>query len=291
MNGADGPYDLLPDAVLRVDRSSGRILHANPAARALLGAEAATVNDILMGCLAREDRTRVLAEAAELDRGVRRRSFRVETPAGPRWIEVVAVAESLDVALLTGRDITERRDREVALDNIINSVADPIFVKNERFEWTVLNDAACEFIGQSRKALIGRTDYDVFPHAEADEFREKDRLVFEEHLETPHLNLESFTDSAGIHHTIATKKRAFVNRDGTKTLVGIIRDITELVQLQHEKDAFLANVSHELRTPLTLMLAPLESMLAGDFGPLSDRLRHTSETMHNNAVRLLCIFF
>lgn len=287
MNGADGPYDLLPDAVLRVERSSGRILHANPAARALLGHEVATVADVLAAQLSPTGRAGVLEQAAQLDDGPRRASFRVETPVGARWIEVVAVAESPAVALVCGRDITVRRDREAELDNIINCVADPIFVKNERFEWTVLNDAACDFIGQSREALIGRTDYEVFPEAEADEFRAKDRIVFEEHLDTPHLNVESFTDSAGQHHTIATKKRAFVNRDGTRTLVGIIRDITELVQLQHEKDAFVANVSHELRTPLTLMLAPLESVLAGDFGPLSDRLRHTCETMHNNAVRLL----
>ena len=287
MVGANGPYDLLPDPVLRVDRRSGRVLDANVAARELLGFDPTGDVGRLADRLELAGRTSALVSAALLDQGPQRLDICVLAPGGKRCIDVVARAESAEVAIVVGRDVTAARTHATELENIVNTVADPIFAKNERFEWTVLNDATCDFIGQSRAALLGRTDYDVFPEAEADEFREKDQLVFDHHLETPHLNVESFTDSAGKKHTIATKKRAFINADGSKTLVGVIRDISELVQLQHEKDAFLANVSHELRTPLTLTLAPLESVLAGDFGPLSDRLRATCETMHNNAVRLL----
>ncbi len=53
------------------------------------------------------------------------------------------------------------------------------------------------------------------------------------------------------------------------------------------KDEFFANVSHEIRTPLTLILAPLESLLSGDYGPLPEAMTGSVETMHNNAVRLL----
>jgi signal transduction histidine kinase len=58
-------------------------------------------------------------------------------------------------------------------------------------------------------------------------------------------------------------------------------------ELDRLKTDFLANVSHELRTPLTLILAPVESLLAAEFGdvlgPQIDALR----VVHNNAVRLL----
>jgi PAS domain S-box-containing protein len=53
------------------------------------------------------------------------------------------------------------------------------------------------------------------------------------------------------------------------------------------KSAFFANVSHELRTPLTLILAPLESALAGSYGSLEDGLADALKTVHNSAVRLL----
>src|ERR1700693_2954585 len=60
-----------------------------------------------------------------------------------------------------------------------------------------------------------------------------------------------------------------------------------LVEAERLKGEFFANVSHELRTPLSLILAPLESMLAGEFGPLNDAQRTGGQTIHNNAVRLL----
>jgi signal transduction histidine kinase/DNA-binding response OmpR family regulator len=61
--------------------------------------------------------------------------------------------------------------------------------------------------------------------------------------------------------------------------------------LEHEKikSEFFATVSHELRTPLALILAPLESLLEGEYGALPDRSRPSLATMHNNAVRLLQI--
>ena len=61
----------------------------------------------------------------------------------------------------------------------------------------------------------------------------------------------------------------------------------ELRTLDREKSRFTANVHHELRTPLTLMLAPLESMLGGEFGSVSDGQRSYLRTMHSNALRLL----
>jgi len=60
-----------------------------------------------------------------------------------------------------------------------------------------------------------------------------------------------------------------------------------LKSLDQAKSRFTANVHHELRTPLTLMLAPLEAMLAGDFGETSDGQRRYLRTMHVNGLRLL----
>ncbi len=61
----------------------------------------------------------------------------------------------------------------------------------------------------------------------------------------------------------------------------------ELANLDQAKSRFTANMHHELRTPLTLTLAPLESLLAGDFGEVSELQRGYLKTMHANALRLL----
>jgi len=61
----------------------------------------------------------------------------------------------------------------------------------------------------------------------------------------------------------------------------------ELRELDEAKSRFSANIHHELRTPLTLTLAPLEALLAGEFGPIDEAQRSYLETMHKNSLRLL----
>ncbi|AWN74852.1 ATP-binding protein [Legionella anisa] len=60
----------------------------------------------------------------------------------------------------------------------------------------------------------------------------------------------------------------------------------KLKEIDRLKDNFFSNISHELRTPLTLIIAPLESFLAKDYGSISTVQRNALETMHNNSIRL-----
>jgi PAS domain S-box-containing protein len=73
-------------------------------------------------------------------------------------------------------------------------------------------------------------------------------------------------------------------RQANEELTRLYERTRELDRLKNE---FLANVSHELRTPLTLILAPVESLLEDEYGPLSGFQRDRVRTIHNNAIRLL----
>jgi signal transduction histidine kinase len=73
-------------------------------------------------------------------------------------------------------------------------------------------------------------------------------------------------------------------REANEELTRLYDRTRELDKLKTE---FLANVSHELRTPLTLILAPVESLLAGEYGDLLGPQIDALRVVHNNAVRLL----
>ncbi|MEG4089925.1 PAS domain S-box protein [Microcoleus sp. Pol12B4] len=119
---------------------------------------------------------------------------------------------------------------EEFLNHTINATPDPIFVKDEQHRWMILNDAFCQLVGKSRQELISKSDYDFFPQAEAAVFWTKDEEVLTTGicLETE----EKFTDSAGREHIISTKKSVFQIADGSKVIVGTIRDFTEYRQQQ-----------------------------------------------------------
>ena len=61
---------------------------------------------------------------------------------------------------------------------------------------------------------------------------------------------------------------------------------TQLRELDHAKDEFVALVSHELRTPLTSIMGYLEMVLEEDAEPLSDGQRQFLTTVGRNVERL-----
>ena len=129
------------------------------------------------------------------------------------------------------RDVTSRKSLEKSLhlqvdflNNILDAVPDPIFVKDERHSWIVANAAYCDFIGLPREMVIGRNDRDYFPKEEADVFWRTDDEVFDSGEEN--INEELFTDKNGVTHMISTKKASFTQDDGQRVLVGVFRDVS-----------------------------------------------------------------
>ncbi len=108
---------------------------------------------------------------------------------------------------------------------IINSISDPMFVKDHQHRFLLLNDAFCNFMGCKREDIIGKSDYDLFPQVEACDFWEKDDLVFSTNMTVEHE--EYLTDACGFRHFVAVKKSVFTDDIGNKYLTCIIRDITE----------------------------------------------------------------
>jgi PAS domain S-box-containing protein len=179
-----------------------------------------------------------------------------------------------------GAEARGDRDR-LFLESILEALPSPVFVKDERHRWVLLNDAYCRFMGYERARLLGKSDHDFFRKAEADVFWTKDDAVFA----TGELNEneESFTDAAGRAHVILTRKTLHVDPTGNRFLIGVITDITERKLMEDElrrsrdeldqrvaertaelerlnrelqeedrrKTEFLAILGHELRNPLT----------------------------------------
>ncbi|MCK9579784.1 MAG: PAS domain S-box protein [Methanoregula sp.] len=139
--------------------------------------------------------------------------------------EITGAIESL-------RDVThqktieqELRELNTYLDSVINSLADPLFIKDRSHRYVKLNDRFCRFTRHTREELLGKTDFDIFRQNEAEIFRKQDDEVFTTGQEKE--NEANYTDSHGNTYTIITKATRYVNADGDEFIVGIMRDITE----------------------------------------------------------------
>jgi PAS domain S-box-containing protein len=130
-------------------------------------------------------------------------------------------------------------------ERLFETIDAPIFVKDRAHRWILLNDQMCALFGLDRDALLGNTDYDVLPKAQADVFWEKDELVFSTGVTNE--NEEQFTDSHGTVHTIITRKTVFKLATGEPILVGIISDVSLLRQKESGLNRVLAILSNTER--------------------------------------------
>jgi diguanylate cyclase (GGDEF)-like protein/PAS domain S-box-containing protein len=151
------------------------------------------------------------------------------------WIPVVPplvtmTASAIAIIAHIARVQEELRRSKEFLNTIINTIPDPIFVKDRNYRWVVLNEAFSRFLGYPLAELIEQSDYDVFPKAEADIFHRQDDIVF--HSERESHNEETFTNRHGFTHHIETKRSLHKDAAGNRFLVGIIRDITERKRME-----------------------------------------------------------
>lgn len=124
-----------------------------------------------------------------------------------------------------------KRSKEF-LQSVINTIPDPVFVKDKEHRAIILNQAYCKFIGYPFEKLTDKSDYEIFPHHQAERFWIQDELIFQtgeiQEIE------DKLTDAFGITHLIATKKSLHKDAAGNVFLVGVIRDITERKRIEEE---------------------------------------------------------
>lgn len=191
--------------------------------------------------------------------------------------------EEANIALRESRDY---------LDKIINTIGDPIFVKDRQHRLVLVNDAACSLFNRSRKDLLGKTAYDLFPTRDmADISWKNDEAVFQTGKEM--VNEETNTYAPEITRTVLVKKSPYTDNSGNQYLVGITRDITEYKKAKEAAEAaakakseFLANMSHEIRTPMNAVIGTACLLQDTD---LTAEQRELIETISSSGNALLSI--
>lgn len=191
-----------------------------------------------------------------------------------KWYEATISRRDSEVVVAMIRDVTRefalQKEVEIQsrfMEDILNAISDPIFMKDQQHRWVYGNDAFSRMLGFKREDYYGKTDLDLLPASMAKDFFESDRMTFEKNKEVEieeNIVMEGFGD-----RTILTKKTPVRGRDGKPALVGIIRDITDRKQMEKDLEderarqvssARLASlgemaggVAHEINNPLAII--------------------------------------
>jgi PAS domain S-box-containing protein len=168
------------------------------------------------------------------------------------------------------QDITSRKNAEEELkkskeymNRIINSIGDPIFVKDDLDRNILANDAMCAFTGKERADILGKTTHQIMPKRQADLILKQEKSIWERGLAS--ISDEEVTDKQGNVRTLMTNKSVLVDEDGNKQIIGVIRDITEMKKAERDRanmeiqlrqaqkleaiGQLAAGIAHEINTP------------------------------------------
>ncbi|HLT53229.1 MAG TPA: sigma 54-interacting transcriptional regulator [Flavobacteriaceae bacterium] len=114
---------------------------------------------------------------------------------------------------------------KLEFENIVNSIGDPVFVKDNQSRLLIVNDAFCEIFNLPKELIIGKTLAEDVPEKEREFFLKIDKKVLETGVEI--VREETLTVREGETKTILTKKNRYIDNEGNKFLIGVIRDITD----------------------------------------------------------------
>jgi PAS domain S-box-containing protein len=155
-------------------------------------------------------------------------------------------------------DITEQKQSEkrlkeskVYLNNIINNIGDPVFVKDEHSHFLLANDAFYKIFNRRKEEILGKTFAEDVPKEERERYLNVDRQVIAEGVEN--IDEDSFEGKGGDMRFISTKKTRFVDASGKKYLIGVIRDITKqktTEKLLSDSKNYLDNIINNIGDPL-----------------------------------------
>lgn len=173
------------------------------------------------------------------------------------------------------RTLEALRESESLYQSLVETLPVNIFRKNREGRFTYVNRRFAELLGSSPGELLGKTDWDLYPHELAEKYRADDEMVLTSG--TAISVVEENRDSSGERTFVQVWKTPVLDYLGqVNGIQAIFCDVTseKLAELEMQrakeaaeaaslaKSAFVANMSHEVRSPMNGILGMTDLLLS-----------------------------
>jgi len=141
------------------------------------------------------------------------------------------------------------------LQEILDIIPMPIFIKDKHFRYIGCNKALCQFFTIEKINILGKMAFDLFPYDIANAYHEKDK----EMPLTPYQNYKTTIErKEGDEVSLEIHKKRIMREGEFDGFVGILIDVT---QMQAQEQHLQKRVEEELAKNLTIQERHQEEMI------------------------------
>ena len=191
-----------------------------------------------------------------------------------RWSRRLAVTSEDEVGQLSAainqmiEQISSTTVSKGYVENIVQSMADPLVVVDPNVQIAMVNQAALDLLGYERGELLGKPVTTIFALSGRDRGAVIKKTIEQGLAGNVETKFKAKNSADGDDIPVSLSSALVREGNDVQGLVIVAKDITErkrfeaelieakekAEQMVHLRDAFLANMSHEIRTPLTGIL-------------------------------------
>ncbi len=223
----------------------GRWFYVSPQVERLFGftpAEWTGTPGLWLNRVHPDDRARVIAADEQCrETGVFSADYRVVARDGRLvWCHDEGTLQPGQPSLLQGiiLDVSERqrmvealRESEERLQSIIDNSTAVIYLKDRAGRYVLINRSFEELFDVTRATVVGKTDYDMFPHNLAEVFRANDLRVL---AEARPIQFDEVTPHRDGPHAYLSLKFPIINHGRVEAVCGISTDVTARRRLERQ---------------------------------------------------------
>ncbi len=164
---------------------------------------------------------------------------------------------------------------------IVKSIPDPLIVLDTSYEILLLNDACEKFFGIEEEKVVNKhfleairneEIFEIISNAFGENVELNNRIIKIEQLEEFYFNV------------IVTMIRDMESR--VTGFIILLKDVTQLKQLEKAKTDFISTISHEFKTPLTSIMMGTSMILDQSLGGINEEQQDVLGTIKEDGERL-----
>jgi len=205
--------------------------------------------------------------------------------------EIAEVGRSFDrMARVIAEERLSLSESEQRIRVILDNVVDGIISMDGKGTVSAFNPAAEKIFGYQASEVIGRNVKCLMPEpyqSEHDGYLNNYRVTGERKIIGIGREVEGLrADGRTVPLELWVVE---VNQDNEHLFIGMVRDISDRLQIDRMKKEFVSTVSHELRTPLTSIKGSLGLVNGGALGEIPGEAHAMINVAINNSDRLMLL--